>query len=276
MPASDVPLISVLPLATPTLPPATHTNCYFVGRERVFVVEPATYDANDRTRLFDALDRVQADGRTIAGVILTHHHVDHVGSAALVRDRLGVPVIAHATTRELLRGVVEVDELIDEGSSIDLGLGDRASVLFTPGHAPGHIVLFIERSGEMIAGDMVAGIGTILIDPDEGDMGRYISELSRLASFSPKVLMPAHGPAVEPAVERLEGYVAHRGMREAKVLMALEQLGASTSFELLPLAYSDAPSTLYPIAERSCLAHLLKLVREGRVEAKGGRFSLAG
>ena len=48
----------------------------------------------------------------------------------------------------------------------------------------------------MLVGDMVAGIGSILIDPEDGDMQRYIAELLRLASMSPRYLHPAHGPII--------------------------------------------------------------------------------
>ncbi|MBI4820011.1 MAG: MBL fold metallo-hydrolase [Deltaproteobacteria bacterium] len=263
------PGISVLPLQTPTLPPATHTNCYFVGTSRFFIVEPATYDADERTKLFSAIDRWISNGRSPTAVVLTHHHGDHVGSAQAVRDRYEIPVIAHENTRALLEGFVSVDELVGEGSTLEVD-GRAFEVLFTPGHAPGHITL--RDRDIMIVGDMVAGVGTILIDPDEGDMARYIDELRRLAALNPRILLPSHGPAIDPGTPKLLAYVAHRLMREAKVLDALKRRGESTAGDLLADAYDDTPASVYPIAERSCLAHLLKLEREGRAARSGERF----
>ena len=55
------------------------------------------------------------------------------------------------------------------------------TVLITPGHHPGHICL-LSKAG-LVAGDMVAGIGTILIPPGTGDMDLYIEQLQRLEGY---------------------------------------------------------------------------------------------
>jgi glyoxylase-like metal-dependent hydrolase (beta-lactamase superfamily II) len=131
----------------------------------------------------------------------------------------------------------------------------------TPGHAAGH--LCFEVGGATIAGDMVAGIGTILIDPSEGDMAEYLASLGRLLARPPVMLLPAHGPPIVDGPSKLREYLAHRQMREDRVLAALTET-PRTLGELVPSAYADTPRMLWPLAERSLLAHLGKLVREGR------------
>ena len=54
---------------------------------------------------------------------------------------------------------------------------------------------------------------------------------------------------------------------------ALQAEGVAKAKELLPQAYADTPKFLYPLAERACLAHLIKLVADGRAEAlDDGRY----
>jgi glyoxylase-like metal-dependent hydrolase (beta-lactamase superfamily II) len=256
------PGIRVLALRTPTLPPAAHTNVYLVGPEDgpVAVVDPGSPYPDQQAQLDAVLERVP-----IAAVLLTHHHGDHVGGATALATRWGAPIAAHAATARLLEGVVEVTQLVDDGEPVY-----GATAVFTPGHAGGH--LCFEVGGATIAGDMVAGIGTILIDPDEGDMAAYIASLDRLRARSATLLLPAHGPPIADGAGKLTEYLAHRRMREERVLAALGD-APRLPRELLETAYADTPRTLWPLAERSLRAHLVKLVREGRVREGAGRFT---
>src|ERR1041385_4963162 len=89
------PGIRVLALRTPTLPPAAHTNVYLVGPDAgpQLVVDPGSPYPDQQA----ILDRVLAMNPPSA-VLLTHHHGDHVGGAAALAERWGVPIAAHAAT----------------------------------------------------------------------------------------------------------------------------------------------------------------------------------
>lgn len=264
------PSIRVLALRTPTLPPATHTNAYVVGPSGgpVVVVDPGSPYPEVQRQLADALAHER-----VAAVLLTHHHGDHVGGAAA----LGVPIVAHAITRELLTGVVAVTDTLADGAT--LAAGDvTLTAIHTPGHARGHLCFAVGDA--VIAGDMVAGVGTILIDPDEGDMAHYLASLARLAARGPHALLPAHGPMISDGVGKLRAYTAHRLGREARVLAAIRSRPApSTLAELVPIAYADTPPALWVIAERSLHAHVNKLVADGSVRVHGAsadsRYSAA-
>ncbi len=257
------PGIRVLALRTPTLPPAAHTNVYLVGPETgpVAVVDPGSPYLDQQAVLDDELDRIGG----VATVLLTHHHGDHVGGATALAERWSVPIAAHAATARRLDGIVAVTQLLDDGDVIH-----GATCVFTPGHAEGH--LCFELSGALIAGDMVAGLGTILIDPDEGDMALYLDSLDKLRARAQATILPAHGPSIPDGHAKLTEYLVHRRMREQRVLASLAQ-GGSTQ-ELVERAYADTPKVLWPIAERSLLAHLVKLSREGRAREASGRWSL--
>jgi ribonuclease/clavin/mitogillin len=260
---SVAPGIRVLALRTPTLPPAVHTNVYLVGPEGgpVAVIDPGSPYPEEQA----ALDRALASLPPVA-VLLTHHHGDHIGGAAALAERWSVPIVAHAATARRLAGRVSVTELVEDGDAV---YGTTA--IATPGHAEGHLCFAVGEA--VIAGDMVAGIGTILIDPSEGDMAVYLASLERLLARPQMTLLPAHGPALPDGHGKLREYLAHRRLREHKTLAALGDQ-PRTLDELVAAVYSDTPRALWRLAERSLLAHLVKLVREHRaVDSGDGRFS---
>lgn len=253
----------MLPLRTPTLPPATHTNSFLVGAGRALLVEPATPYPDELDRAVAWIEEAQRRGVDPIAMVATHHHPDHVGGAKALASRLGLPLWAHRLTAKRLPGL-SFERLLEDDEVLEL---DDASVrvLHTPGHAPGHICLLEERSGAMIAGDMVAGTGTILVEPTEGDMRAYLASLERMGAASPSVLLPAHGDALEPRTT-IARYIAHWLERERKVLDALAAHGKpASSADLVPVAYDDAPAAVWPLATLSTEAHLVKLEQEGRV-----------
>jgi glyoxylase-like metal-dependent hydrolase (beta-lactamase superfamily II)/8-oxo-dGTP pyrophosphatase MutT (NUDIX family) len=256
--------IRLFPLRTPTLPPATHTNAYVIGNSDLLVVDPGSPDDAETDKLKALLEGLRADGFTARATVLTHHHSDHVGGVA----RLGLPVWCHAVTAEKLG--LKAERLLTDEELIELG-GMRWKVLHTPGHARGHICLFDIASKAALVGDMVAGVGTIVIDPPEGDMAEYLRQLQRLKDLGVRTLYPAHGPPLPDGPAKLDEYLKHRAWREEKVLAALTSEPQSLE-TLVPKAYDDVASFVLPIAERSTLAILEKLRSEGRASADGDRW----
>lgn len=257
---------------TPTLPPATHTNSYALdGGREVVVVEPATPYADERAAFVEWVRGFERDGRRVLALLATHHHADHVGGAAHFAQELGLPLWAHERTAQLLPELTFARHLHD-GEVLDLGQR-RWSVLHTPGHAPGHICLHDAQDDTIVAGDMVASIGTILIPPDDGDMGEYLRQLERLRALAARVALPAHGDPIQAPAALFSHYVTHRLAREAKVLAALATPG--TLDDLLPRVYDDVAPLALPFARMSLLAHLDKLVREQRVQVHDGHYGVA-
>jgi glyoxylase-like metal-dependent hydrolase (beta-lactamase superfamily II) len=262
-PIAVAPGIRVLALRTPTLPPAAHTNVYLVGPEagRVAVVDPGSPYPDQQAALDRALEMSPP-----SAVLLTHHHGDHIGGAQALADRWSVPIVAHEATARRLAGRVRVTEIVADG---DVAYGAHA--IATPGHAEGHLCFAVGDA--TIAGDMVAGVGTILIDPSEGDMAVYLASLERLLARPQMTLLPAHGPAIPDGHGKLREYLAHRLQREARVVAALRD-DPRTLGDLVAEAYCDTPRMLWGLAERSLLAHLVKLSRERRATDGGdGRWS---
>ncbi len=275
------PGLRLVLLRTPTLPPATHTNCLIVGDgSEVVVIDAASPYADEQQRLDGILDELAAEGRRVRELILTHHHHDHSSGAQHLADRLGVGIAAHARTRELLEGKVNVTRTLSDGELIELPADlpgsrpRRLRVWLTEGHADGHLVFQEEETGSVIAGDMVAGIGTILVDPPEGKMALYLESLAKLKALDGSLIYPSHGPPIGDPASYVQKIIDHRLAREAKVLAALEA-GPSDIEGVLPKAYDDKPPAIYPLAARAALAHLEKLELEGAVSRDGDVWRLS-
>jgi endoribonuclease LACTB2 len=261
------PGVLMFPLATHTLPPAFTTNAYLLGTGEAVLVDPGSPLDIENERLERALtaarDRL---GRRVTAIWLTHHHPDHIGGVERLRRFLGAPVLAHPATAERLAGRIAVDGGLTDGQRIVLA-GDPpfpVRVIHTPGHARGHLCFFDETCGSALAGDLVAGLGTIVVDPPEGDMDDYLASLAKLADLGPRTLFPAHGPAIKNAVAKLREYVEHRLWREERVAAAWSQ-GMRTPGEMLATVYDDVPKEAHPLAERQILAHLGRLRKAGRI-----------
>ncbi|HEY6324112.1 MAG TPA: MBL fold metallo-hydrolase [Thermoanaerobaculia bacterium] len=270
------PGVLMFPLATRTLPPALTTNAYLLGFGDAVLVDPGAADPAEIERLVAALAAAhQRLGRRVTAIWLTHHHPDHVAGVPALRQRLGVPVLAHPATAERLAAhgaFGGMDGTLGDGQQVTLAGQGRAEapdllvqVVHTPGHARGHLCFLELGQRSLLAGDMVAGLGTIVVDPPEGDMDDYLAALAKLVALAPRTLFPGHGPAVKNAVPKLREYIEHRLWREARVLAAWRQ-GRRDPEAMLPTVYGDVPREAWPLAARQVLAHLARLRRAGQLD----------
>jgi glyoxylase-like metal-dependent hydrolase (beta-lactamase superfamily II) len=156
-------------------------------------------------------------------IVLTHQDIDHVGSLHALVQASGARVLAHGrevpfidgteparfarpevlAARPELRAVMErmrptpVDEPLQDGARLDLAGGVR--VVFTPGHTVGHICLYLERSGTVIAGDALTAVDGRLQGPNPGatqDMATASGSVRRLAELDVRAIVCYHGGVV--------------------------------------------------------------------------------
>ena len=249
--------VEVVPVKTATLPPADHTNAYLVGDPdgEFVLVDPACRMREGMEDLAEAVDRHRGE---LIAILFTHSHGDHIGDIDLLREAFDVPVWGSEYTSR----TVHCDRILSDGEILQLGCQEW-TVLVTPGHHPGHVCLLSEAG--LVAGDMVAGIGTILIPPGTGDMDVYIEQLQRLQQLEPHLMFPSHGPVIPLPDKTLSYYIKHRMERHQRVLDAVKS-GHRTVSEISIEAYANTPDAHPGLAQDQTLAHLLSHERAGRVQ----------
>ena len=264
-------------MPTKPLPPALYTNAYLVGEKEMALVDPGSGDPEHLRELFTLIEHLESEGRSLKMIVVTHHHPDHREGVRACRERFGARVVGH---RALARHV-PLDVIVKDGDVLPLapGLDEwMLQVLETPGHTRDSISLWHPKRRALFCGDLVpGGAGTVIIDPPDGDMTDYLASLDRCATLGPVTLFPAHGSPTGAAVRRIRSLIRHRLDREEKVLGALLNGVPKPAplAELLPFVYSDTPRDLWGLAERSLLAHLEKLERDGRAVRVGAAWRAA-
>ena len=269
--------IHVLPMKTFTLPPATHTNTYVLGTDEVVIVDPSSPIEEEQDKLIAYLEYLQSLGSTIHEIWLTHQHADHVGAVNRIRDAFQIPVRCHPLTEETLPANIKINGYIEPDEMLVLKNSDgedfRWRAVHTPGHARGHYCFYEENSQTLISGDLILGLGTVVINPPEGNMIDYFDSLKGLLKLPLGFTLPAHGPPIAASVEKINFYIQHRLMRESMIFNAIE--GSMKPSEIVPVVYTEIPEAVYPLAELNVRAHLEKLVTEGRVCEKDDHFKRA-
>lgn len=258
------------PVRTPTKPPATHTNCYLIYTSReLLIIDPGSPYEDEQQALAGCIDDLIAEGRSVREIVLTHMHPDHIGGVTALRMHLGdrVKVAAHRLTAEPLADVIRVDGLIEDDEVIKLNGSPEVSLraMHTPGHARGHLCFYEERTGTLISGDNIVGLGSVLIDPPEGNMRDYFGSLQRMRAIpNLSVIFGGHGPVIANPYAKIDEYISHRLEREQNILQAVRE-GAATAQEIVARVYTDVSPKAHAMAERAVLAHLEKLNADGLV-----------
>src|SRR5215208_4489002 len=161
--------------------------------------------------------------RDLRRIIFTHQDLDHVGSGAALVRQSGARVLAHSADaphidgslrllkpspdmlkqRPQMREVLEhlepvgVDEHLEDGERLGIAGGIR--VIFTPGHTPGHLSLYLERSKVLIAGDALRAERGSLNGPNPSmtlEMGTALQSMRRLADLDIDTIVCYHGGVV--------------------------------------------------------------------------------
>jgi len=257
------------PVRTPTRPPATHTCCYLVyNSKEILIFDPGSPYEDEQEALAACVDEMIGEGRQVREIILTHLHPDHVGGVNALKAHLGgsVPVAAHAQTADALSDV-HVDRLIEDNDVIALEGEPRIQLraLHTPGHALGHLCFHDEPRGVLLTGDNIVGIGSVLIDPPQGNMRVYLQSLERMRSLpNLGVLFGGHGPAIATPYQKIDEYIAHRLERERNILDTVRS-GITDPKDIVAHVYTDVSPKAHGMAERAVIAHLEKLHDDGLI-----------
>lgn len=245
-----------------TLPPWSHTRAFVVGSGGVgWLIDPGG-EGDDADTATEAL--LRASGvRTLKGILLSHSHRDHTAGVAAVVARHGpLPLLIHPAGVARLPTNLPVIPL--EGGRRLMAGAEVIVTLHTPGHASDHLAFWLPESRTLVAGDLVSGRGSTWVGTPDGDVADYLESLARASALDPLQVAPAHGPLREDGAAVLDQARAHRLARERDVWRVLGGEARDLN-SLRALVYPALPEVAQDFASRTILAHLLKLMREGRV-----------
>lgn len=258
----------VAPNPSPLTGPGTNT--YVIGGSTRIVIDPGPDDPAH----VDAILAV-AGGR-IEQVLCTHSHPDHSPGAAVLRARTGASVRGLPAPRDQHQDLSYApDSGLEDGERIRAG-GCVLRAVHTPGHASNHVCFLLEADGLLFTGDHLMSGSTVVILPPDGSMRLYVESLRHLLTLPVAALAPGHGAVIPQAHADIERVIAHRLMREQKVIRALAPRGRVTLREVLPEVYDDVPESLHEWAMQSLLAHAIKLGEEGRAIRQGDHWTWLG
>jgi recombination protein RecT len=241
------------------------TNSYIVGDAATgyLVVDPGPNHPEHIERLW------QATGGDIRMIVCTHSHADHSPAArplqALCAHRppvLGLPSLptARPASAFVPDRALQNKELLALATS---GLQHTLMVIHSPGHAANHLCLVLPEDGLLFSGDHILNGSTTVIDPPDGDMTDYLDSLDTLgaacAEHGIEFIMPAHGHVLGFARDAIARLKAHRLQREAKVIAAMQAQPGGSLDDWVALAYDDVPPHIWPVAQRSLLAHVQRI-----------------
>lgn len=237
------------------------TNTYLVtDGEACAVIDPGPADDRHSQAI------VAAAPAPIRCILVTHTHRDHSPGAMPLKAATGALLLGRTTPHAHWQDPAFVpDRELRHDERLTLGAGGTLRVIHTPGHASNHLCFLLEEERILFTGDHIIQGSTVVIDPPDGDMRAYLASLESLLREPLDHLAPGHGTLIPRPHEAIRGLIQHRLRREAKVLGALPRQHPADLHTLVQSVYDDVPPQLHPLAERSLLAHLLKLEAEGRV-----------
>jgi len=239
------------------------------GGRRFIVIDPGSDEPAENARLLAVIGRRVATGDAVHGIVLTHHHRDHVSGVGMIASALRVPVFAHGETLARIPAVPAgvATQRLRDGDTIDLD-GTTLRAMHSPGHAPGHLAFFDATRRVLFGGDLVSGLSTILVGSADGDMDAYLDALAAAAVLEPRTVLPSHGPPLPG--KALAATIAHREARENGIVAALADGEPKDLATIAAAAYAGAPDAPAFLRELQTRAHLARLVRRGRVIEQTG------
>ena len=181
------------------------TNCYFIyeeGKSEVIFIDPA----DKGEYIFEVL---QNNGFSVAGILLTHGHFDHIWGVKELKEKSGAKVYAFEGEREVCNNAnlnvsaqvgraysVDADVYVKDGEEITIA-GMTCKVIATPGHTEGSCCYYFEEAGILLSGDTLFAESVGRTDLPTGSMSTLVRSIKEKLFVLPKEtkVYPGHGEA---------------------------------------------------------------------------------
>ncbi len=145
------------------------------------------------------------DSKKPQRILLTHHHEDHSGNAAVISNRYNIPVLGHSLTVESMQkpsrifpyqhfvwGAAERMEMSECNEDIDLG-NYRLTPIHTPGHSKDHCVYLEKNRGWLFSGDLYLADRIKFFRADERILDQ-IHSLQKILTYEFDTIFCCHHP----------------------------------------------------------------------------------
>jgi glyoxylase-like metal-dependent hydrolase (beta-lactamase superfamily II) len=181
------------------------TNAYLILSKKPAIIDPGTY----ADVVIQKLDEYNV--KTPEFIILTHYHYDHSQDVLEIRELTKAKVMMHEADFQMLQKRLDVkwyknfsdfkpDILLKGNETIDLG-DCILDVIHTPGHSPGSICLYEQKSRSLISGDTIFSYGSVgRTDFPGGNSEELKKSVERLSKLDIKKLYPGHGEITDKEV----------------------------------------------------------------------------
>lgn len=201
-----------------------HANVYLVinGKE-LAIIDTGT--PGNAQKIIDYVEKKGFQPNDVKFIVLTHHHMDHMGSAKQLRDLTKAQVAVHENDADYVSGQRPLPApkharpraaITIESVPVDIRLkeGDRIAGLvvhFLPGHTEGSIMLLDEKRKVLFTGDSLRYDGKeIACSPAEycSDTGEMTGSIAKASKLDFEVMLPGHGqPLKANASHMVRNYV---------------------------------------------------------------------
>lgn len=192
-----------------------NTYVLYDETKEAIVIDPGCYEQAEKDELTDF---IEANELKVVKLINTHCHIDHVFGNAFIKKKFGVTLTIHKEDEATLKAVevyapaygfqnfenTEAEEFYDEGDQVIFG-NSTLDVYFTPGHAPGHVVLVNQEQNICIGGDVLFDGSIGRTDLPGGDFDTLIKSIHEkvFALNDDTVVYSGHGGTTTVGKEKV-------------------------------------------------------------------------
>ena len=193
-----------------------NTIIVFDKTKECIIIDPGCYTLSER----DTLQKYISINNLIpVKLINTHCHIDHILGNNFIAKTYDLELEMNANDMELIKSSNEIAQLygftdyemsplpkkfLNEGDTLEFG-NSQFKILFTPGHAPGHISLYSEKDGLLISGDVLFNNSIGRTDLPGGNYDLLIESIKNkiLTLNDNTIVYCGHGPSTTIGNERL-------------------------------------------------------------------------
>ena len=180
------------------------------------IIDPGCYEKNEELELVDFINK---NNLNPVKLINTHCHIDHILGNKFVSEKWNLELYINKIDLPLLEGSGDIARMygfenykgspypkhyLEEGDILEFG-ESKLEILFTPGHAPGHICLFNTEENFIISGDVLFNGSVGRTDLPGGDFDTLIESIkTKLMTLQDETIVYCgHGPSTSIGRERL-------------------------------------------------------------------------